>query len=152
MRKVCKRKIYHRINPIAYVLEGIKPADSDRLSKLRTAELSAIEAFAKGQATRDDWESLADMANVAGHMAQRGIGVEVNDVVEEVHQHLTSAAKRWEKTGKMGLTGEGLKAIRDLYEYHDLQRTSITLADYEKHLRKVVNLIRGRHPSVQKAL
>lgn len=152
MKKVCRRKVYQRINPIAYVLEGLKPAEVARIDALRTLELSAIESFAKGQATRADWEAIADMANVASQMAKAGIGVEVQDVVEEVNEHLIAAAKRWDKTCKMGLTGPGIKAIRDLYEYHDLQRTAITLAEYERHIRKVMNLIKGRSKNIVKAL
>ena len=148
MRKQCRRKIWTKINTLEYVMQGIKPVDDGRLSGLRTLELSSLEAFRTGVATEQDWQHLADMLNVAEQMAKSGVGVEVIEVCADAQKYLSTAAKRYRKTGRMLFTGPELQCIRDLYEYHDLQRKSVTLAEYEKHIRKVQNKIRGKSPQV----
>ena len=152
MKKRCKRKVYAKINTIDFVLEGIKPAEGNRLQRLQTMELSSLEAFRTGTATEQDWWHLTSMMNVAEQMAVAGIGIEVQDITLDARKHLIDAAKRFQKTKRMGFTGEGLKCLRDLYEYHDLQRKSVTLAEYERHLKKLDAKIRGRSPHVEKAI
>jgi hypothetical protein len=43
----------------------------------------------------------------------------------------------------MGLTGEGIKAIRDVIEYHDLQRSSISRSEYERLIRLTSSRIKS---------
>lgn len=148
MRKKCKRKVWNKINTIAYVLEGIRPTEGAKLDKLRTLELSALEAFRIGQASIYDWQHLTDMMNVAENMATNGVGIEVLPFCEEAGKHLLEAAKRYKKTQKLGFTGPALQALRELYEYHDLQRTSVSLIEYEHFIRDTVNRIRSDAPEV----
>ena len=75
-RKKCRRKVWALIDPIAHAIAGAAITDTASLDKLRMLELSAIEAFAKGRATPDDWRALADMLNVCETMARDGIGPE----------------------------------------------------------------------------
>jgi len=48
----------------------------------------------------------------------------------------------------MGTTGPGLQAMRDLFEYHDLQRSSISRGEYERHIQSAINAIRSKAPGV----
>jgi hypothetical protein len=148
MKKQCRRKIYKLINPLAFVIEGIKPPQGDKLDKLRTLELSAIESFRTGTATLDDWSHIVGMMNLAENMGHNGIGGEVLPYCEEAHQHLTEAARRYKKTGRMGLTGPALQCLREIYAFHDLQRTSISLGEYERHILDTSNRIRSKAPEV----
>jgi hypothetical protein len=88
------------------------------------------------------------MMNLSEVMSKSGIGKEVLDVCNKAQQELMLAAKRFEKTGKMGLTGQGIQIMRDLYQYHDLQRKSISRAEYEKAIQKTINLIKGKSKNV----
>ena len=148
MKKQCKRKVWKLVNPISHAIEGINPPQGDKLDLLRTHELSAIESFRSGAATVEDWAKIVGMMNLAENMATNGIGVEVKAVCDQAHTHLMEAAKRYETTRRMGTTGQGLQCIRDLYEYHDLQRLSISLSEYEKHIQDTVNRVRSKAPEV----
>lgn len=152
MKKQCRRKVWARINPLAYVLEGIQPASGERLDKLRTLELSSLEAFRTGKAVVKDWEHLTNMMNIAENMAANGVGIEVLEVCQEAAGHLVEAARRYTSTRRMGLTGPALTCLRNLYEYHDLQRTSISLAEYERHIKDTKNRIASKAPEVLDAL
>jgi hypothetical protein len=81
-------------------------------------------------------------------MATNGIGVEVLEICEIVQKEMEAAAHRFEKTRKMGLTGTGIKYIKELYQLHDLQRTSISRSQYERMLQKTCDYIRSNNHKV----
>lgn len=134
-------------NPIAFAIEGASITDTFRLDKLRLVELSAIDAFAKGVATVHDWRAVSDLSNVAETMAEMGTGPEVLPVVREVEGALLDAHARHEQTGRIATTGPGLQAMRDLAEYHDLQRSSVDRSTYERAIQRTMNKIRSGHPA-----
>ena len=148
MRKKCIRKIWQKVNPIEFAIVGASITPEDLLDKLRLIELSAIESMVKGHGTISDWRALVDMMNIAETMGNNGIGIEVLPVCEIVQKEMESAAHRYEKTRKMGLTGTGIKYIKELYQLHDLQRTSISRSEYERMLQKTADYIRSNNHRV----
>ena len=86
--------------------------------------------------------------NIAETMGKSGIGPEVLPYCDEVQKALLEAAKRYQKTGKMGLSGIGITKVKDLWEYHELQRTSIARSEYEKMIRKTANYIKSHGKDV----
>ena len=148
-RKKCKRRIWStNINPVAHAIAGAAVSEKQALDKLRLCELSAIDAMTKGMGTTEDWRWLADVCNIAETMAKSGIGPEVLPYCEEVQKALLEAAERYQSTGKMGLSGVGISKVKELWEFHDLQRTSIARSEYEKMIRKTANFIKSKGKDV----
>lgn len=145
MRKRTRRKIYasEDTNPLLVALMGASMVDKESLDKLRFGELSAIESISKGQGTLWEYRLLADMLNICERMAENGIGPEALQACEAFNEELASMAERYEKTKKMGFTGQGLSLAREVYEYHDIQRQSITRAQYERMIKKTKDYIRS---------
>jgi hypothetical protein len=148
-RKRCIRKVWGHYDPIALAIAGATITAEADLDKLRMRELAAIESFSKGVATPQDFRDLCDLLNVAETMGEMGIGPEVLPVCEAVESQLLRAKGQYEAAGRMTLTSLGLKALRDLYEFHDLQRTAVDRSTYEKAIQKTRNKVRGAHPSVR---
>lgn len=149
MRKRCKRKVWSTdINPIAHAICGACVTDSGSLNELRVGELRSLEAMKSGEAGVQEWQILVDMMNIAEMMGRNGIGPEVLDHCEIATEALHRAAKRYEATKKMGLSGEGLRALGDIMEYHDLQRTSVSRSKYEKMIQKTTNYIKSHGKNV----
>lgn len=148
MRKQTRRKVYQLVNPISYAIEGATITPDDILDKLRQRELTSIEAFRMGQADLADWKMINDMANLCEVMSKSGIGPEALEAAERTHEYLLEAYHRYNKTKRMGTSGLGLVAFRDCYEYHDLQRQSISRSVYEQMLTKTMNQIRSKSPDV----
>jgi hypothetical protein len=148
MRKKCLRKIWSKVNPIEHAMMGAAFTAEAKLDRLRMVELSAIESMVKGNATTADWRALVDMLNIAETMSTNGIGIEVLEVCQIVQKEMESAAHRYEKTRKMGLTGTGIRYIKELYALHDLQRTSISRSEYERMIEKTINYIRSNNHKV----
>jgi hypothetical protein len=148
-RKKCKRKVWSTsINAVAHAVAGACVADNASLDKLRLCELSAIDAMTKGVGTPEDFRWLCDVLNIAETMGKSGIGPEVLPYCEEAQKALLEAAERYQKTGKMGLSGQGIRAIKDVWEFHDIQRTSIARSEYEKMIRKTANYIKSHGKNV----
>ena len=149
MRKRTRRKHYALINPVALAIDGARITEDRLLDQLRMRELSAIQCFATGAATVDDWRTIADLTNLAQTMCAMGIGPEVLPAAVAVEEVLNEAHQRYLTTGRMGTTGPGLHAMRDLQEWHHLQRTSVARSVYEAAIVRTSNRIRSAHPSVK---
>lgn len=148
-RKRCKRRVWPtNIDPIAHAIAGASIPDDGALNKLRLCELSAIDAMIKGVGTPEDFRWLCDVLNIAECMAKDGIGIELLPICEEAQKELLDAKERYDKYGKLGLSGKGIQVLRELIEMHDLQRTSIARSEYEKAIRKTANRIKSRSREV----
>lgn len=148
MRKRTRRKVYPLLNPIEHAISGACISPEADLNKLRVRELRAIENFRTGQATLFDWENIKALLNVAENMSRAGVGLEVLSVCMQAQDHLIESAKRFQRIGKMGATGPALVCWQDLYEYHDLQRQSISRGEYERFLMQAINRERSMAPEV----
>ena len=148
MRKRKYRKTYQLTNPLTHAIEGAAVTDQSTLDHLRQGELIAIEAFRTGSATVADWKVVCEVCNLTESMAKDGIGPEAMPAVRLAQQAIIEAHDRFIRTGKMGTSGPGLTAFRDIYEYHDLQRQSVARSVYEKHIERVFNKIRSKSPDV----
>ena len=149
MRKHTKRQVWKLLNPVVHAIEGAAITAEEHLNKLRLRELASMDAMVKGLASLDDWRALCDMMNIAETMGENGIGPEVLPICAVVQEEMEQAATRFEKTRKMGLSGIGIKALRELYEYHDLQRSSISRSEYERMIKKTGDYIRGNSHRVR---
>ena len=144
MKKRTKRKIYPLYNPITHAIAGALITDNEILDKFRLLELTSIESFRTGTATRVDWENLARMMNVCEVSAEMGIGAEALPSCQCLQKALVEAQERFKKIGRYGLTGTGLKAAKDVFEYIDLQRTSIARSEFEKVIERTYNKMKTK--------
>ena len=143
MRKRIKRKQWALIDCVTHAIVGASITHRDKLDKLRLMEYSALEAITKGQGTIHDWRTLVDVLNLSETIARHGIGKdEVLPVCQKAQEALHQAAERYQRTMSIGLSGEGIKAVRELIEYADLQQSSIPRADFEKYIQKTKDYIR----------
>ncbi len=111
-------------------------------------EYSALDSMTKGSGTVTDWRTLVDVLNLAEMMGKSGVGPEVLPICEKAQESLHKAAMRYQDTMRMGLDGQGIKAIRDLIEYADLQQSSISRGEFEKYIQKTKNYIKSNGDKV----
>jgi hypothetical protein len=149
MRKRCKRKVWALLNPIDHVIDGLKVTPDEKLNQLHIRELSALEAMAHGKAGVQEWSDLTSVLNICQGMADSGIGPEALPHCQTLQAELKASAKRFDATGRMGMTATGLQAAREVIEYHDLQRRSISLAEYEGQILRTTNRIKSKAREVE---
>lgn len=148
MRKQTKRKFWKLIDPIRHAILGAGITQNHLLDKLRLTELASIDAMTRGLGTLQDWQELTDMMNISEVMALDGVGPEVLPHCQQAQNALEQAALRYQSTMHMGLSGTGINALRDVFEYHDLQRRSISRSEYEKYIIKTRQRIMSRAKEV----
>jgi hypothetical protein len=148
MRKQTKRKFWKLIDPIRHAILGAGITQNHLLDKLRLTELAALDAMTKGMGTISDWQELTDMMNISEVMAMEGIGPEALPYCKQAQDALEQAALRYQRTMSMGLSGTGINALRDVFEYHDLQRRSIPRSVYEKMIMKTRHRIQSKAAEV----
>ena len=145
MKKQCKRKVRPLIyNPMEYVMDGVKPTSDRVLNKIRMLELASMESMSKGMGTVVDWSQLIDMVNLAEQFAKIGVGIEVMEYCQIAQAAMIETAEYYEQTRTMKLSDAGLQALREVYAYHDLQRQSVTRAEYEQVIMTMANYIRSK--------
>jgi len=148
MRKQVKRKVWALVNPLSYALEGASITQRDKLDKLRLMEYSALDAITKGIGTVQDWHTLTEVLNLSETMARNGVGPEVLPVCEKAQKALHEAALRYQSTMRLGLSGEGIQAVRELIQYADLQQSSISRSEFERYIQKTKNYIKSNNNNV----
>jgi hypothetical protein len=130
-------------------MAGASITDKESLDMLRKRENGSMDAFRNGTANRADWNNINTVVRLAESMADAGIGPEVMVHVKIAEMHLLDAQERFVRLGKMGSTALGLQSFQDIIEYHDLQRTSVARSVYEKHIKRVTDMVRSRSPKVK---
>jgi len=149
MRKQTRRKIWDTgINPIMHAMAGASITDKESLDVLRKKENGSMEAFRNGTATKQDWNNINAVVRLAESMAAADIGPEVMVPVKIAEMHLLDAQDRYKRLGKMGSTALGLQSFQDIIEWHELQRTSVARSVYEKHIKRVTDMIRSRSSKI----
>lgn len=150
MKKRCRRKVWSLVNPITHAMAGAAVSQKPELDRLRLLELSAIEAFATGHATREDWRALADMVNLTEIMAlEFGIGPDASQAAEEAQAALLRAYQRAKEGKSLGLDGPGLEALRQCFAWHDAQRSSVARSVYEQAIKRTAAKVRSASPHVR---
>lgn len=135
MKKACKRKIWPLINPIQHAIEGAQVVTAEDMAAIQLRELSAIEAFARGQATEQEWVDLVALMNLTQTMGGSGAACDAARLALEDSKARALATGRW------GMTGPGLQAMRILYVNHEAQRTGLARSVYEAACLKTLNRV-----------
>ena len=149
MRKQTRRKIWDTgINPIMHAIAGASISDEESLNILRGKENGSMAAFRNGSATKQDWNNINAVVRLAESMAAANIGPEVMVPCKIAEMHLLDAHDRFKRLGKMGSTALGLQSFQDIIEYHDLQRTSVSRSVYEKHIKRVTDMILSKSSKI----
>jgi len=148
MKKRCVRKIWALVNPIDMAIQGASITPRAMLDQLLVRELSSLEAFARGGARLNEWSDMAAINNLTQTLASMHIGAEALPDCEKAEAALIEAAARYQSTGRMGLSGPGLQALREVIGWHDAQRSSIARSKYEQAIKLTEARTRSGHATI----
>ena len=152
MRKRTKRKVWSLVNPIIHAAEGASLTPEHLLNPLRMGELQSIEALRTGEGRLEHWNTIKQMHGICETMAKEGIGPEALESCAVLQEELIEMARRFEKLGRFVVTARALQAMRDVYDYHDLQRQSIPRATYDRMIALETARMKSRAPGVVELL
>lgn len=143
-------------NPLGYVLESLTPiaAMNKYFIDLKIKNHLALNRLTKGEADRDDIDTLITVANVTEALYRLGFGREYADVVKEGLDTLRTVGRRGVETNRFILKATEMNAMNLVMELHDAQLEVITLRDMEKAIALVQEEFRQRKmkPIVEKTI
>jgi hypothetical protein len=131
-----------------HAIAGASISDEESLNTLRATESASMAAFRSGSATKQDWNNINAVVRLAESMAAANIGPEVMVPAKIAEMHLLDAQDRFNRLGKMGSTALGLQSFQEIIEWHELQRTSVSRSVYERHIKRVTDMIRSRSSKI----
>ena len=122
------------INPLAYVLESLKPVrhNDSYLMDLKIKNHGSMEALTKGNAGRTEIDLLINMGNTVEALYRLGFGEDYGDVVEQGLDALHEVGQRGVQTGRFILKAHEMSHLNLLMELHDAQMEVITVKDMER--------------------
>lgn len=152
MRKQSKRRVVTVKDPLQLLGAVSLAIPKDRADKMALRELTAIESFRDGSAGIKEWSQVFVLAHVAQQCAtEKGHDVVAGECTATLSA-LKDALARYQRTGKMGMTGAGLNAIRSLAESHHVQRNVIPWRAYERLVMSAVHDAKHQHGTVMASL
>ena len=122
------------INPLAYVLESLKPVryHDSYLVDLKIKNHGSMEALTKGNAGRAEMDLLINMVNTVEALYRLGFGEDYGDVVQQGLDALHDVGQRGVQTGRFILKAQEMSHLNLIMELHDAQMEVITVKDMER--------------------
>lgn len=151
MRKRSKYKPRGIIqNPIAYVMESIKPvaAHDSYLLDLKIKNSEAMVSLLRGEATKADMDILIAMSNIVEALWHLGFGKEYKDVTVDGREAILRVIYRAQERKRFVPSGTEIKALQLLMELHDAQMDVITIKDMERALAYASEQMRQKRATV----
>jgi hypothetical protein len=147
------RKIWRTdINTIEHAKSGAAITPEHERDHLWLREHSSLDAFVHGYARMAEWSDLVNMNNIAMTMADMGIKKNTAlPACQAAEKALIETAERYQRTGKMGLSGAALEAIRAVLKMHEEQRASISKKRYEEAIRLTAARIKSGYATIDLA-
>lgn len=147
-RKRTVRRVWSLVNPITHAISGACITSGADLDQLLVRELASLDAFTRGAARLHEYSDLVNMNNLTQTLADMGVGREALPDCRKAEQALIECSARFERTRRMGLTGPGIEALRNVIEWHILQRSAIPRSKYEEAIRLTGARIRSGHATI----
>ena len=125
------------LNPIGYVLEGMKPVKShdSYLINLKIANHGAMAALTQGKATRADMDVLINMINVVEALHRLGFGEEYGQEILEGLTAIRDIGRRGAGTNHFVVKASEMNALNTVIDLHDAQMDIITIRDMENAMK-----------------
>jgi hypothetical protein len=140
-------------DPLSYVIGGLKRVASISAgTDLRIKNHLALESIRSGQGTRQDIDILIGALNITEALATMKIGQDWEVEIRASQDALFAVGSRGAETGKFTLRGPELNALNLGMEIHDAQLEACTVAELEKAMDIVHEVVRQRkaRPIVRK--
>jgi hypothetical protein len=120
-----------------------KPVSENAKSQLAIGIHTALEAFTNGVAEKVHFDTLASTVDLTMMMSQTLFERAYWDEINEARDAMIRCRERFARTGKLGLDGEGITAIKFAIELHEEQLSNVTGAEVMKFMETRAQHIRS---------
>lgn len=134
-----------RADNISYVLSGLKGVTKISAgTTLLIQNHDALNTIRLGTATRREVDMMISAFNVAEALAVRDVGNQYAAEIRAAQDAVFALATRGATTGRFVITGPELQALNLGMEIHDAQLEVVTVAELEKAMDYVREVIRNK--------
>ena len=133
-------------NPVAFVVDGMQPADPSLVLTARLKNHGALKALVSGTATQADWQFVCNALNCSVVLAEDlHIGEEYLDEIKAGMLAHALCGRRAKTHGSFGYTGPQLTAVNTAIEIHDEQLATATVRQMESAAAEVKHRLTRKH-------
>lgn len=129
-------------NPLNYFLGGLKRVDSEHLTEINVKNSKAMVSICGGKGTRDDWDQLVGMQNMALVIAEIHFDMQYHDMLIAGRDALHAIGTRWLEHKKFIFKGDELQALNNSIEVHEAQLNALRVIDVERAFDEVQRRIK----------
>lgn len=129
-------------NPLHYFLGGLKRMDEEHLTDLNLKNHAAMFSICQGRGTRDDWDKLVGMMNMALVLAETHFDLQYHDLLSTGRDALQAVGRRWLSLQRFVFRGAELQALNDAIEVHEAQLAALRVIDVERASEEVQRRIK----------
>lgn len=129
-------------NPLNYFLGGLKKLDEEHLTELNLKNHAAVVSICQGRGTRDDWDKLVGMMNMALVLAETHFDLQYHELLIAGRDALQAIGKRWLTLRKFVFRASELQALNDAIEVHEAQLAALRVIDVERAFDEVQRRVR----------
>ena len=131
------------------------PVSDNAKSQLLIGIHTALKAFTNGVAEKVHFDTLASTVDLTMMMSKSLFEMAYWEEINEARDAMIRCRERFARTGKLGLDGEGITAIKFAIELHEEQLSNVTGAEVMKFMETRTKHIRSgnyyRGPEVRAA-
>lgn len=134
MKKRNKKYVPKQVvqNPLNFFFGGLKKIDPDHLVELNIKNHRAMEAICKGEGTKEHFDQLAGMQNMALVLTELHFDNQYLEMLYAGRDALHALGTRFLKHKKFVLTGEEMQKINNVLEVHEAQLEALRVIDVER--------------------
>jgi hypothetical protein len=102
-------------------IEAAQPMSDEQIGDLAIAYRLAYQAMVSGHATEDNWCVVVCSLNISMVLAERGIGEQYIEKINESLEGAFRAKMRAGRSGKWGFDGDAMQSIKHAFDIHEEQ-------------------------------
>lgn len=130
------------LNPLNYFLGGLKKVDDEHLTELNVKNHLALVNMLQGNGTREDWDKLCGMVNMALVLTEQHFDRQYLDMLYKARDAIKEIGRRMIKIHSFVLKGEEKTAIENALEVHEAQLTALRVIDIERATDEVYRRVK----------
>lgn len=131
-------------NPLNYILGGLKKIDSEHLTELNIKNHRAMSNMTHGDGTRDDWDKLSGMINMALVLDEQHFASDYTNDLLSARDAMIAVGKRYLDSKRFIMRGEEMKVLNLAIDIHEAQLNALRVIDVERAFGEVQRRVRHK--------
>ena len=131
-------------NPLNYLIGGLKRPDGEQITHVNVKNHLAMVNICNGSGTRDDFDRLCGMINMALVMSEMYFDDQYHDELIAARDSLHTMGMRYRAKDVFVFTGDERNAMNQIFAIHEAQLEALRVIDIERAFNEVERRVKHR--------